>query len=103
MQQRFIKPAKAGRPKAVNDNCHNQFMWDFLHTYLDLWFEVNNAPRTPQLYNRFLHYTYELKNRPWIQDEICTLDVIKWLRAEAIDLGITVVGPVQEHLHERGL
>lgn len=74
---------KTPKVKAANDNRHDPFSWDFLHKYLDLWFDHNKIPMTKDNHNRVLHYTYELQNRPWM-DKIARNDETKqWLCSEA--------------------
>lgn len=81
-----MKKLKTNHSKATNDNKHDPFMWEFLYNYLNLWFEKNQIPHTA--FNRVLHYTYELKNKPWLPDKTRTQDTLQWLRNEAASMNI---------------
>ncbi|MCF0049574.1 hypothetical protein LXM25_05885 [Dyadobacter sp. LJ53] len=88
---KITKLSKIGRIKPCNDNRHDQFVWEFLHTWLDLWFTKNDIPQTSENFNRALHYNYELTNRPWVSEDQISTDVMNWLEAEAKRLGIITV------------
>lgn len=90
MQKFILKPRRTVAVKAVNDNRHDQFMWDFMHTWLDFWLDQQNIRREDWPYNRSIHYMYELKNRPWVDDSIRSTDVVRWMHEEAKALGLNV-------------
>ncbi len=79
--------------QAVNDNRHDQFMWELLFKWLDIWFDKNRIPRESLNYNRALHYMYELKNRPWMSKEQTTREALLWLEDETVNQGFPIIWP----------
>jgi len=77
------------KPKVANDNRHDQFMWELLHTWLDFWLRSQHIAPDQWPYNRAIHYTYELQNRPWLDSGECTTDALTWLHLEARSMGFT--------------
>lgn len=73
---------KSTKPKAANDNKHDPFYWELLHTYVDRFLTDEKIPVDKWHYNRSIHYTYELFNRPWLPKNKRIDDLINWLRAE---------------------
>ena len=72
-----MKNLKFPKANAANDNRHDPFLWELVYTYLDRWFDKNHLPA--KNFNQALHYAYEIKNRPWLDDEITTDDLANWL------------------------
>ena len=81
---------KTIKPKAANDNRHDQWHWDFLHTYVHFWVSRQNIPAERWHFNRAIHYAYELFNRPWLPEKSRIHDLIDWLRREARSNGFSV-------------
>lgn len=79
---------KAIKPKSANDNRHDQYHWDFLHTFVDFWLDRQNIPRDKWSYNRSIHYTYEIFNCPWMPERVRTNQLTYWLENEAFTRGL---------------
>jgi hypothetical protein len=80
---------KVIKPYAANDNRHDQYHWNFLHTWLDFWLDRQRIPLDKWNYNRAIHYTYELFNRPWLPERFRTQQLTHWLEEEALANGFS--------------
>ena len=80
---------KKPRPKAANDNQHDQIIWNVLYDFVDHWLRKYNIPRDQWNFNRSIHYTYERHNRPWLDKDTRYEDMIKWLFWETQALGFS--------------
>lgn len=81
---------KTIKSKAVNDNRHDQYHWDFIHTFLNFWLDRQRIPVNLWNYNRSIHYVYELFNRPWLPEPIRRYELIRWLEHEAVLNGFSI-------------
>lgn len=77
--------SNAPKRKPINDNRHDQILWDTNWQYLELWFKQKNVPHDGVSFNfkRSLHYMYEFMNRPWVPIDNRREDALFWFLGEA--------------------
>lgn len=58
-----------------------------MYTFVNYWLDRQKIPLDQWNFNRSIHYTYELYNRPWLPESARTRDIYSWLKNEAVSKG----------------